>query len=160
LGANVRNKDILQYYLSKNPLLVDVVIRDNDGDNAVSIGDYLDFKFSKDIQFLETSIAITNFEVQDPADGSWGALTPADYSSAIRLADDGRTIRYSIGAIATDGLTINNSDPSASSKIRLAADGYATATGFVDTDPYYKTNGNNGKLPLVAQNSPRTLRIQ
>lgn len=152
LGATTRNKDIVQYYLSKNPVLVDAVIRDKDGSGTVTAGDFLDLKFSKDIYSSNLALADVSI-LTNGAEAVNGAT--ASPNEAVRLPGDNRTVRF---VLATAGsLVVDGSNAENSSKIVITA---ASLTKIQDSDPYYTTNSKAGKVALSGQNTARRLRIE
>ncbi len=156
LGATTRNKDILQYYLSKNPVLVDAVIRDKDGSGTVTAGDYIDFKFSKDVyatNFDENNL--TSFQVL--VAGVPSTITTTAVVGPIRLQDDNRTVRYAITDVTANNLVVDTTNVDNSSKILIDAD---SLEDVQDSDPYYTKNDKPGKIALSGQNTARRLRIE
>lgn len=147
-ASNVgRNKDLLMYYLNEIPVLVDVVVNDNDASGTITANDYIDFKFNKDVTGPDTALAADDFIYTDEnlnigADVTVMVLgnATANFGGAVRVKNDGRTLRYVVDVAPAENLV--------GKKIKFKSTSTAAVT-ISDNNPYYR-NTTSGKARVVS----------
>lgn len=160
-----RGKDIVSYYLGDKFVLVDVAVYDKNGDGSIQAGEYVDFKFNKDVQLVTNTDLDDDILLADDEMGTGTAMSgltiPVTFPTVGRLKDDGRTLRCVFGedhpasTIVGKWATVNAD--------QATGLGYNINSHIFDMDQYFKnpTAAKAFGRPITSLNNPaRQVRFE
>jgi len=162
-----REKDIVAYYLGDKLILTDVVVTDTNNDGSIQAGEYIDFKFNKDVQLptagdLVAAVKLCDSEVTPLTTTTLsGVDTTTSFSAVGKMKDNGRVLRcvfnedHPASSIIGQWASFNTDDDTGLS--------YNINSTIFDMDPYVKnpTGSKEFGRPITSTNNPaRQIRFE
>jgi len=153
-GNHGQNKDIIMYYTNMVPVLIDIVVTDSDASRTITAGDFLDFKFNKDVTNPDVVLVAAHLMYTDDEQNVGSVVTQlitddgtvftntASANGAIRVRNDGRTLRFYVSVAPGENLIGQKV------KFNTAGGANAFSDSISDNNPYF-LNSATGKSKTI-----------
>lgn len=166
-GNHGQNKDIIMYYINLIPVLVDIVVNDTDASQTITTGDFLDFKFNKDVTNPDVVLVAAHLMYTDEnqnvdkvvtqliTDNGTSFTNTASANGAIRVRNDGRTLRFYISVAPGENLIGKKV------KFNTAGGANAFSDSISDNNPYFlnSATGKSRTIDLINGNPYVKVRL-